>query len=146
MAADGQETGSPGTVHPAVTGAVGGTVPATLVLTLGGPASFGAFAPGVAHDYTATTTATVTSTAGDAALSVARANLANGAFTLPQPLQANANGGAFAPVPATLLTYAGPVSNAAVALGFKQPIAATDALRTGTYTTTLTFTLSTTSP
>jgi hypothetical protein len=31
-------------------------------------------------------------------------------------------------------------------LGFKQPIAATDPLRTGTYTSTLTFTLSTTSP
>ena len=31
----------------------GGTVPATLALTLGAPASFGAFTPGVAKDYTA---------------------------------------------------------------------------------------------
>ena len=31
-------------------------------------------------------------------------------------------------------------------IGFKQPIGADDALRTGTYSKTLTFTLSTTSP
>ena len=52
------------------TGGVGGTVPATLGLTLGAPASFGAFTPGVAKDYTASTTANVISTAGDAALTV----------------------------------------------------------------------------
>jgi hypothetical protein len=46
----------------------------------------------------------------------------------------------------TLLTYAGPVSNDAVAVGFKQPIAASDPLRTGAYVKTLTFTLSTTAP
>jgi uncharacterized protein YjiK len=149
VAADGQETGSPGAVHPAVAGTVGGTVPATLGLALGAPASFGAFVPGVAHDYIATTGATVTSTAGDAALSVTGANLANGAFTLAQALQADADRETYAPVsstPATLLTYSGPVSNDAVRLGFVQPIAATDPLRTGTYATTLTFTLSTTSP
>ncbi|HET6548789.1 MAG TPA: M14 family zinc carboxypeptidase, partial [Solirubrobacter sp.] len=49
-------------------GEVGGTVPATLSLTLGAPASFGAFVPGVEDDYTATTTANVISTAGDATL------------------------------------------------------------------------------
>ena len=36
------------------TARVGGTVPATLSLTLGAPASFGAFTPGVAREYTAT--------------------------------------------------------------------------------------------
>ena len=40
-------------------GGVGGTVPATLALTLGAPAQFGAFTPGVAREYTASTTATV---------------------------------------------------------------------------------------
>ena len=45
-------------------------MPATLALTLGAPASFGAFAPGVTKTYTASTTATVISTAGDATLSV----------------------------------------------------------------------------
>src|SRR3954470_17160203 len=48
----------------------GGTVPATLALTLGPAVNFGALTPGVAKDYTATTTANVISTAGDAALSV----------------------------------------------------------------------------
>ena len=39
------------------TAPVGGMVPATLALTLGAPASFGAFTPGVAREYTASTTA-----------------------------------------------------------------------------------------
>ena len=68
-------------------------MPATLALTLGAPASFGAFTPGVAKDYTASTTANVISTAGDATLSasdpssVAPGRLVNGTFSLPQPLQ-----------------------------------------------------------
>ncbi len=33
---------------------VGGNVPATLSLTLGTPAAFGAFTPGLAKEYTAT--------------------------------------------------------------------------------------------
>src|SRR5262249_34097463 len=52
-------------------GGVSGTVPATLSLALGTPATFGAFTPGVDKDYTASTTANVVSTAGDATLSVA---------------------------------------------------------------------------
>ena len=142
------------------TGDVGGTVPATLSLSLGAPASFGAFAPGIANDYTASTTANVVSTAGDATLSVSDPSttspgrLVNGAFALPQALQASANslsgtGGAFAPLgaaPTTLLTYGNPASNDPVTVDFKQPIAANDALRTGTYSKTLTFTLSTTTP
>ena len=126
---------------------VGGTVPATLSLTLGTPASFGAFVPGVARVYTASTTANVISTAGDAALTVsdpssnAPGRLVNGAFSLPQPLQV-----AGSALPATVKTYAAPVSNDVVAVNFSQSIAANDALRTGTYAKTLTFTLSTTSP
>ena len=50
---------------------VGGTVPATLSLSLGAPASFGPFTAGVARTYTAGTTANVISSAGDATLSVA---------------------------------------------------------------------------
>ncbi len=48
--------------------------------------------------------------------------------------------------PLALLSYAGPVSNDTVTFGFRQNIAANDALRTGTYSKTLTFTLSTTTP
>ncbi len=80
-----------------------------------------------------------------------RAAWSTAAFALTQPLQANANGGTYAPVggsaaPTGLLTYAGPTSNDAVTVGFKQPITATEGLRTGSYSKTLTFTLSTTTP
>ncbi len=138
-------------------GSVGGTVPATLALTLGAPASFGSFIPGIAQNYDASTTATVTSTAGDATLSVADASanatgrLVNGAFSLASPVQAAGShlgspAGTLAPIPTTLLTYAAPVSNDAVTLSFRQAIGANEALRTGTYSKTLTFTLSTTTP
>ena len=50
----------------AVQSTPGGTVPATLSLGLGTPASFGALEPGIAREYTASTTANVISTAGDA--------------------------------------------------------------------------------
>src|SRR5262249_21395391 len=125
-------------------------------------AAFGAFTPGVAKTYTANMTANVITTAGDALLSVAdpsstaTGRLVNGTFSLPTPLQAKATsalgtGGAFANVggssaPTSLLTYAGPASNDAVTVGFSQAIAANDALRTGSYSKTLTFTLSTTTP
>ena len=123
-------------------GTVGGSVPATLSLTLGAPATFGAFTPGVAKEYTASTTANVISTAGDATLSVAdpsssnTGHLVNGAFALPQPLQGLG----------TIKTYTAPVSNDPVSLGFRQLIGANDALRTGSYSKTVTFTLSTTTP
>ncbi len=140
-----------------VSSPVGGTVPATLSLSLGASATFGAFTPGVAGDYTASTTATVTSTAGDATLTVAdpsstsTGKLVNGSFALAQSIQANAGGGAFAPVggsssPTSLKSYAGPASNDVVSVGFRQSIAANEALRTGAYSKTLTFTLSTTTP
>ena len=59
-----------------------------------------------------------------------------GAFSLPQPLQVSG-------VPKT---WNAPVSNDVVTLGFKQPIGANDALRSGSYSRVLTFTLSTTNP
>jgi photosystem II stability/assembly factor-like uncharacterized protein len=142
-------------------GGAGGTVPATLALSLGAPASFGSFIPGVGQDYSASTTADVLSTAGDAALSVADpsgvspGHLVNGSFSLPQPLQAQASspaagpGGAFAPVsgdPLVLLTWSAPTSHDPVTIALRQTIGQNDALRTGSYTKTLTFTLSTTTP
>jgi hypothetical protein len=116
----------------------------------------------VGKDYNASTTANVISTAGNATLSVAdpsstaTGHLVNGTFSLPAALKANATsaggtGGALAEVggsanPTTLLTYANPVSNDGVTLNFQQTIGANDALRTGSYSKTLTFTLSTTAP
>jgi hypothetical protein len=148
------------TVEVPVTGTVGGTVPATLALTLGAIPSFGTFTPGVTKDYTASTTAAITSTAGDAELSVsdpsstAPGHLVNGAYALPSALQAmatspNAAGGMLGTIsgsPLTLLTYSGPVSNDQAAVTLQQHIGSTDPLRTGSYSKTLTFTLSTTNP
>jgi hypothetical protein len=135
-------------------------VPATLSLSIGGTATFGAFAAGVGKDYDASVPANVITTAGDAALSVADpssnspGHLVNGTFSLPAALQAKAtNAGhptsAFGPVsgsPLNLLAYNNPASNDTVTLTFRQTIGANDALRTGTYSKTLTFTLSTTTP
>ena len=96
-----------------------------------------------ARTYTASTTATVISTAGDARADasptrarVATGRLVNGAFALAQPLQGLG----------VVKTYAGPVSNDPVTVPFAQTIARTEPLRTGAYSKTLTFTLSTTSP
>jgi hypothetical protein len=147
---------------PPVSSPVGGNVPATLSLTLGPAAGFGPFTPGLAKTYEASTNANVISTAGDALLSVAdpsptaTGHLVNGTFALAQPLQARARnaantGTAYNNVgssasPLNLLTYSGPISNDAVTLGFSQRINANDPLRTGSYSKTLTFTLSTTTP
>ncbi|HEY6890885.1 MAG TPA: hypothetical protein VI300_23990 [Solirubrobacter sp.] len=118
-------------------GGTGGSVPATLALTVGGSASFGAFQPGVEKDYTASTTANVISSAGDAALTVSDpGHLMNGTFALPSPLS----------VDLSKSSWDAPVSNDPVTVTFKQHIGATDALRTGSYSKTLTFTLSTTNP
>jgi len=120
-----------------VSGGAGGSVPATLSLTLGAPASFGAFVPGVDKTYTATTTANVISTAGDALLSVSDpGHLTNGAFSLADPLN----------VSFSKSTWNGPVSNDPVGITFTQHIGANDPLRTGSYSKTVTFTLSTTTP
>jgi LVIVD repeat len=148
-----------------VGGDVNGNVPATLSLTLGTPASFGALTPGVTRTYEASMTGNVISTAGNALLSVADpssthtghlVNTNGGTFFLPQPLQARARnaantGTAYNNVgssasPLNLLTWSGPISNDALSLQFSQLVNANDALRTGTYSKTLTFTLSTTQP
>jgi hypothetical protein len=143
-----------------VTTTPGGTVAATLSLSLGTAGTFGTFTPGIAKDYTATTTANVISTAGDAALSVADAgatapgHLVNGTFSLPtalkavgtSPLGTSAGAGSVSGSPLGLVTWNKPISNDAVQVLFTQSIGADDALRTGSYAKTLTFTLSTTTP
>jgi hypothetical protein len=135
---------------------IGGTVPEVLAVSLSSAsANLGTFAPGVTKDYTASLTATITTSAPTAAFTVhdrgstAPGHLTQGAYVMPQPLQVQANGGAFAPVsatPATLLSYNGPKSLDRVTVGFKQHIEATDGLHTGAYGKTLTFSLSSTTP
>jgi hypothetical protein len=132
----GQPLGAAPAASEIAPGAVEGTVPATLSLSLA-PASFGAFAPGVTQEYTAMATGAVTSTAGDATLSVSEpGHLTNGAFSLPEPLR----------VELSRTAWTGPVSNDPVQVTFRQLIKSTDALRTGTYSKVVTFTLSTTNP
>jgi sugar phosphate isomerase/epimerase len=143
---------------------VGGDVPGTLQLTIpGGTWSFGTFVPGLARNYDMSVGAQVTSTAGDALLTVAdpsatsTGRLVNGSFAMAQPLAlrvptvAEPNP-AYVPMPSTagaampLRTYTGPVANDAVQIGFRQAIGATEPMRAGTYGKTLTFTLSTATP
>jgi hypothetical protein len=125
------------TASTGTSGGVGGDVPPALSLTLGAPGSLGAFTPGVDRTYSASVAADVVSTAGDAALSVSSpGHLANGAFTLPEALV----------VQGVPRSWSAPVSHDQFAIGFSQHIAAGVPLRTGTYSTALTFTLSTDTP
>jgi PKD repeat protein len=145
-----------------VTADVAANVPLVLSLTLGQPATFGAFQPAVARDYTASTTANVLATSGNAELSVsdpsstATGHLVNADYSLPSALQVRAvsakgGGGPLAAVggataPTQLLSYPGAANDSAVTVEFKQHVDVTDALRAGRYSKTLTFTLSTTTP
>ena len=143
--------------HVNADGTVTGTVPATLSLAVNPSTTFGAFTPGVTRTYLTSLGSTVTSTAGDATLSVAdpspigTGHLVNGAFVLSQALQARVGAAPYvnvgsAAAPLNLRSWSGPTSNESVAVDFSQLVNSIDPLRTGTYSKTLTFTLSTTSP
>ena len=141
----------------------GGTVAPTLALSLGAPAAFAPFVPGVANTYTriddgqrhlhrgrghAQRRRPVTD--GDRAPGQRGVLAAVGAAARRRPAPLG-TGGAFADVggssaPTSVLTYAAPVSNDAVTVQFQQAIGANDALRTGAYSKALTFTLATTTP
>jgi sugar phosphate isomerase/epimerase len=142
---------------------VGGTVPGVLSLTVPGSVSFGAFMPGLAKPYDVSLAASVTSTADNAALTVtdtsdnAPGHLVNGADALdtvlatrspsaaePNPAWTNLSETAGAPT--TVRTWSGPVTNEPSQIALRQQIGANEALRAGTYSKTLTFTLSTTTP
>jgi hypothetical protein len=133
-----------------------------MALTMGRTASLGSFVPGADGEYVASIAANVISTAGDATLSVSDPDpvmpgrLVNGDRALAHPLLATATNAAqplsvFAPItgdvsPLVLLTYPKEIANDAVTVSLKQVIDANEALRSGTYSKTLTFTLSTTNP
>jgi hypothetical protein len=141
---------------------VGGTVPSTLGLTVSSSGSLGTFVPGVTQDYTTSLAASVTSSGENTTLSVrdpsatATGHLVNGSYSLPQALQVKATdaatpASAFGAIPGngtplSLLTWPTPTSNDPVSIVAKQPIASSDAIRTGSYAKTLVFELSTTSP
>jgi hypothetical protein len=99
---------------------VGGAVPATLSLTLGAPAGFGSFQAGAARDYLSSTTATVTSSAGNAALIVTDPSpyntnhLVNGSFAPAQELQVKNTVGSYQTMPAGLRFWGGPTAGEVV--------------------------------
>ena len=155
--------------YPFATSTVGGTVSSVLSLSLGAATpSFGTFTPGLAATYNSSATANVTTTASASTLTAGDGsttfpghlvnNSSGGPYRLAQGLQVDATstspsasgGGVFTDLsatnPATVLSYTAPVSNDAVTLGFKQAIGATDPLRTGAYSKTITYTLSTNTP
>ncbi len=86
----------------------------------------------------------------------ATGHLVNGAFSLAKPVTVKATsplgtGADAAPVggsaaPTSVLNYTAPVANDKATVTFGQEIGANDPLRTGSYSKTLTFTLSTTTP
>jgi sugar phosphate isomerase/epimerase len=140
---------------------VGGDIPSVLNLSIPSTVgSFGTFVPGVARTYDTSLAALVTTTTGDATLTVtdpdtvAPGHLVSGAFSVPSAMTARATNAAqtnpayaaISNAPLTLLTWAGPTTSEPVQLGFRQAISATDVLRSGTYGKLLTFSLSTTSP
>ena len=143
---------------------VGGNVQSVLQLSVPNTSgTFGTFVPGIGTNYNTALAATVTATTGDAALTVtdpsstAPGHLVNGAFSLASALQTRAVGlgdtpPAFAPlnetagVPLLLKSWSGPVTSAPLTVDLRQAIGATEALRAGTYSKALTFTLSTTTP
>ena len=117
------------------------TVPTILGLTLAPTTSLGAFTPGVTKDYTATTTARVTATTGDAALSVAdrsdsnpdawstarrrcRGRWRSASVLARSPRRRGA--------PVLLKSWTAPTSIEQVPLTIKQSIVDTDPLRAGT--------------
>jgi sugar phosphate isomerase/epimerase len=143
---------------------VGGNVPSVLQLAIPNTSgTFGTFVPGIGTNYNTALAATVTTTTGDAALTVSDASatapghLVNGTFSLASALQARAVGlgdtpPAFAPLaetagtPLSLKTWSGPTTAAPLTVDLRQAIGASEALRAGTYSKSLTFTLSTTAP
>ncbi|HEX6023794.1 MAG TPA: ThuA domain-containing protein [Solirubrobacter sp.] len=149
-----------GEISPTGTSEVGATVPFVLGLSIAGPATLGAITPGVTAEYTTSVAATVTSTAGEATLTVvdpaaeSPGRLMNGTYVLESPLQVRATNAAnpnsaFGPVagtPLTLLNYPRAISSDQVTLGFKQSVSASETLRAGSYRKALTFSLSTTTP
>jgi hypothetical protein len=137
-------------------------VPSVLALRLANQlATIGSITPGVARDYDAVVAATVTSSLGNARLSVAdigdgSGRLVNGTTPLAQPLLVRATNTAnpntvFAPLtgassPLTLLNWNTWIANDPVTIAIRQRIAQTEPLTAGGYSKTITFTLSSTAP
>ncbi len=152
LAGDGHILSSSGTVG------VGGTVAAALGITVSNTSSsLGTFTPGVAANYDTSVVLGITTSGANAALTiqdpspVATGHLVNGSLALLSPLLARTGAAPFDPVgsavsPLLLKSYPAPATNDPVGVTFRQPISASEPLRTGQYSKTVLFTLSTTAP
>ena len=143
---------------------VGGDVPSVLQLSVSPATSFGTFVPNLTQAYTTALSASALATTANAKLSVsdpsstAPGHLVNGTFSLPSALGARAlalgdpTSTPYASLPETagapleLKSWSSPIAATPLTLGFRQQIGAGDVLRAGTYSKSLTFTLSTTTP
>ncbi len=142
-----------------VTGKVSSVIPSTLGLTVN-ELKLPAFIPGVSQTYTGTTTASVTSSWPNAALSVYDPDPTNGTngrlmhaggSIIPRDMDVLNSAGSFSAIgnpssPDTIATWATPVANAAQTITMRQVIQTNDVLVSGEYAKTLTFSLSTTTP
>lgn len=151
--------GEPGPAEPSVELGVNGTVGTELGLVLDeAQVGLGTFLPGVAADYDATVSGSVTST-GPAVLSVSDGGpsagfLLNGSTPLASPLRLCATSAAspacaFAALgagPLPLLDVASSTSAEPITVGVRQSVLASEPLSAGTYGKTLTFTLSAGTP
>jgi sugar phosphate isomerase/epimerase len=142
---------------------VGGNVPSIMQLALTPAASFGTFVPGVARDYNTAIGGTVTTTTSNAALTMTDLSttgpgvLENGTWKLASPLNWRFVAAGQTPLPAfaplngtndphMLRSWSSPVTNEGMTLDLRQSIGANEVLRAGSYSKSLTFTLSTTTP
>ena len=132
----------------------------SINLATTGP-TLGPIIPGIAATYDASVTATLTSSTGNATLSIADADsgtgrLTNGTTELSSALQVRATNAAnpnttFTNLrgltnPVALLSYNTALANEPVTITVRQTIAATQALTAGAYTKSVVFILSTTTP
>ncbi|MBE2315156.1 ThuA domain-containing protein [Solirubrobacter sp. CPCC 204708] len=131
-------TPEPGDSTSVDTDVVASVVPRALGLSfVGGPVDLGTFVPGVEKEYSVNATLKVLSTLqGTAKLSVTSGRMSNAEFELPEPLR----------VEPAKTSWTGPVANEDVAVAFKQLIKRTDRILEGTYSETVTFTLSAGTP
>ena len=149
-------------LRDAVEGEVFGEVPQTTSLESACSSVYlGEFLPGVTDDYSNTCGLTLTSTGAETELTAADesetniGHLVQGSYVLPSPLEAKATdseskgtgpGLTSLASPATLLTFAEPVSKDAATVEFNQHIDDNDGLHHGVYAKTITLTLEQTTP
>jgi hypothetical protein len=123
------------------------------------PLTFSPFVAGMTQSYTATTTASVSSSWPNATLSVydtdpvngTNGRLMNGTSIIPRDMDVMNAAGAFSAIgnpssPDTIATFAAPVASQSTTITMRQNINSSDVLVAGEYAKTLTFSLSTSTP